>query len=80
MQGIYASSGSACSTGSKNPSHVLYAMKIDYTLANSALRFSLSRYTTKEEIDRAVEVLVLVTDRLRKISPYINWFVKNSGS
>ncbi len=72
MQGIYASSGSACSTGSKNPSHVLYAMKIDYTLANSALRFSLSRYTTKEEIDRAVEVLILVTDRLRKISPYIN--------
>ena len=70
MQGIYASSGSACSTGSKNPSHVLYAMGVDYTLANSALRFSLSRYTTEEEIDRTVELLSKVVERLRKISPY----------
>ncbi|MCK5131674.1 MAG: aminotransferase class V-fold PLP-dependent enzyme [Candidatus Sabulitectum sp.] len=71
MQGIYASSGSACSTGSKNPSHVLYAMGVDYTLANSALRFSLSRYTTEEEIDRTVELLSKVVERLRRISPYI---------
>ncbi|MCK5786061.1 MAG: aminotransferase class V-fold PLP-dependent enzyme [Candidatus Sabulitectum sp.] len=70
MQGIYASSGSACSTGSKNPSHVLYAMGVDYTLANSALRFSLSRYTTDEEIDRTVELLSRVVERLRRISPY----------
>ncbi len=70
MQGVYASSGSACSTGSKNPSHVLYAMGIDYTLANSALRFSLSRYTTKEEIKRTVELLSKVVERLRSISPY----------
>jgi len=71
MQGIYASSGSACSTGSKNPSHVLYAMGVDYTQANSALRFSLSRYTTEEEIDRTVELLATVVERLRRISPYI---------
>ena len=70
MQGIYASSGSACSTGSKNPSHVLYAMGVDYTLANSALRFSLSRYTTEEEINRTVELLSRVVERLRRISPY----------
>lgn len=70
MQGIYASSGSACSTGSKDPSHVLYAMGIDYTLANSALRFSLSRYTTEEEIARTVEVLEATVERLRRISPY----------
>ena len=70
MQGVYASSGSACSTGSKNPSHVLYAMGVDYTLANSALRFSLSRYTTEEEIDRTVELLSVVVERLRRISPY----------
>ncbi len=70
MQGIYASSGSACSTGSKDPSHVLYAMGIDYTLANSAVRFSLSRYTTREEIDRAVAALESIVERLRRISPY----------
>lgn len=70
MQGIYASSGSACSTGSKDPSHVLYAMGIDYTLANSALRFSLSRYTTEEEVSRTVTALESVVERLRRISPY----------
>ena len=70
MQGVYASSGSACSTGSKNPSHVLYAMGVDYTLANSALRFSLSRYTTEEEIDKTIELLSIVVERLRRISPY----------
>ncbi|MCP4648021.1 MAG: aminotransferase class V-fold PLP-dependent enzyme, partial [bacterium] len=70
MQGIFASSGSACSTGSKNPSHVLYAMGVDYTQANSALRFSLSRYSTEEEINRTVELLSVVVERLRRISPY----------
>jgi len=70
LQGIYASSGSACSTGSKDPSHVLYAMGIDHTLANSALRFSLSRFTTEEEITRTVGALETVVERLRRISPY----------
>ncbi len=70
MQGIFASSGSACSTGSKDPSHVLYAMGIDYTLANSALRFSLSRYTEEAEIARTVEALETIVERLRRISPY----------
>ncbi len=70
MQGIYASSGSACSTGSENPSHVLYAMGVNYIQANSALRFSLSRYTTEEEIDRTVGTLSTIVERLRRISPY----------
>ncbi len=70
MHGIYASSGSACSTGSKDPSHVLYAMGIDYTLANSALRFSLSRYTSETEIESVVSVLETIVERLRRISPY----------
>lgn len=70
MQGIYASSGSACSTGSKDPSHVLRAMGIDYTLANSAIRFSLSRYTTAQEISTAVDALERIVERLRSISPY----------
>lgn len=70
MQGVYASSGSACSTGNKNSSHVLYAMGVDINLANSALRFSLSRYTTEEDIDRTVELLSKIVERLRQISPY----------
>ncbi|PIE52181.1 cysteine desulfurase NifS [Candidatus Fermentibacteria bacterium] len=70
MQGFYASSGSACSTGSKDPSHVLYAMGIDYTLANSALRFSFSRFTTEEEVEATVNALETIVERLRKISPY----------
>jgi cysteine desulfurase len=70
MQGVYASSGSACSTGSKNSSHVLTAMGVDFNLCNSALRFSLSRYTTKEELDHTVKLLSSIVERLRKISPY----------
>lgn len=70
MQGIYASSGSACSTGSKDPSHVLYAMGIDHNLANSAVRFSLSRYTTEGEIAGTVDALETIVERLRRISPY----------
>ncbi len=71
MQGVYASSGSACSTGSKNPSHVLYAMGVDYTLANSALRFSLSRYNTEEDVDYVIENMPPIVDRLRKLSPFV---------
>ena len=70
MQGVYASSGSACSTGSKNSSHVLTAMGVDFNLSNSALRFSLSRYTTQEELDHTVKLLASIVERLRRISPY----------
>ncbi|MDM7993302.1 MAG: aminotransferase class V-fold PLP-dependent enzyme [Candidatus Fermentibacter sp.] len=71
MRGISVSSGSACSTGSKDPSHVLRAMNVDRNLANSAVRFSLSRFNTAHEIDYTLEVLADVIDRLRRISPYV---------
>jgi cysteine desulfurase len=68
-QGICASAGAACSSGSLEPSHVLRAMGIDRRIAHGAIRFSLSRYTTSQEIDRAMEVLPAVIDRLRAVLP-----------
>lgn len=70
MEGIYVSSGSACSTGEVAPSHVLTAMGIDARDANTAIRFSISRYTGEKEIEALMEVLPGIIDRLRKISPY----------
>jgi cysteine desulfurase len=69
--GICASSGSACTTGSLEPSHVLRAMGVPYTRAHSATRFSLSRYTTAAEIDKVLSVLPSIIDKLRALSPYI---------
>lgn len=68
--GICASSGSACTSGSLEPSHVLRAMKIPFTAIHGSVRFSLSRYTTAEEVDRVVEVLPEVIANLRRLSPY----------
>ncbi len=70
MEGICASSGSACSTGESDPSHVLLAMGIDPREANSAIRFSLSRYTTEEEVQLLLEVLPGIISKLSSISPY----------
>lgn len=67
---ICASSGSACTTGSLEPSHVLRAMGTPYTAAHGAIRFSLSRYNTMEEVDFVLEKLPPVIARLREISPY----------
>jgi cysteine desulfurase len=68
-QGVCASAGSACSSGSLEPSAVLRAMRIDDRYAHGAVRFSLSRYTTEADIDRALEVLPGVIDRLRAVLP-----------
>ena len=68
-KGVYASAGAACSSGSLEPSHVLKAMKIDDRVAHGAIRFSLSRYTTLDEIDRTLEVLPRVIARLRSVLP-----------
>ena len=68
-QGVCASAGAACSSGSLEPSHVLKAMGIDPKVAHGAIRFSLSRYTTEAEVDRALEVLPAVIDRLRQVLP-----------
>jgi cysteine desulfurase len=68
-QGICASAGAACSSGSLEPSHVLRAMKIDEKIAHGAVRFSLSHFTTDAEIDRALEVLPGVIRKLRAVLP-----------
>ena len=69
-QGIAASSGSACTSGSLEPSHVMKAMGIPYTAAHGTVRFSLSRYTTPEEIERVIEAVPPIVEQLRKLSPY----------
>jgi len=68
--GICASSGSACTSGSLEPSHVLRAMKIPFTAIHGSVRFSLSRYTTAEEIDRLIDVFPEIVANLRRVSPY----------
>lgn len=70
--GIAASSGSACTSGSLEPSHVLRAMGVPFTAAHGSIRFSLSRHNTMEEVDYVIENLPLVIERLRSISPYWN--------
>lgn len=69
-KGIAASSGSACSSGSLEPSHVLRAMGVPFTSAHGSIRYSLSRYTTADEIDYVLEVMPEVVNRLLEISPY----------
>ncbi len=68
--GIAASSGSACTSGSLEPSHVMRAMDIPFTAAHGTTRFSLSRYNTAEEIDRVVDAVPPIVAQLRKLSPY----------
>ena len=68
--GIYASSGSACTSGSLDPSHVLRAQKVPFTSLHGSIRFSLSRYTTEEEINYTIEKVPEVIKKLAKISPF----------
>jgi cysteine desulfurase len=70
-KGIAASSGSACTSGSLEPSHVMMAMGIPYTLAHSSIRFSLSRYTADADIDAVLAVMPGIVNRLRSLSPYV---------
>ncbi|GBE94590.1 cysteine desulfurase NifS [Nostoc cycadae] len=70
--GICASSGSACTSGSLEPSHVLRAMGLPYTTLHGSIRFSLCRYTTDAEIDRVIEVMPEIVERLRALSPFKN--------
>ena len=69
-KGICASSGSACTSGSLDPSHVLMAMEVPFKSAHGTIRFSLSHYNTKAEMDTIVETLVPAIDRLRQMSPF----------
>lgn len=68
--GIAASSGSACTSGSLEPSHVLRAMGVPFNYAHGSIRLSLSRYTTREEINYVIENFPSVIETLRKISPF----------
>jgi len=68
--GICASSGSACTSGSLEPSHVLRAMKVPFTAVHGSVRFSLSHYTTDAEIDTVIEVFPEIVASLRRLSPY----------
>jgi cysteine desulfurase len=68
--GIAASSGSACTSGSLEPSHVMRAMDIPFTAAHGSVRFSFSRYNTMEEVERVIAAVPLIVERLRKLSPY----------
>jgi len=75
--GICASSGSACTSGSLEPSHVLRAMGIPFTSAHGSIRFSLSTYNTEEEIDFVIENLPPIIARLREMSPFWHEAQKN---
>ncbi|OYO89087.1 cysteine desulfurase NifS, partial [Lachnotalea glycerini] len=76
MEGICASSGSACTSGSLDPSHVLLAIGLPHEIAHGSLRLTLSHNTTKEELDFVVEQLKDIVNRLRAMSPLYEDFVK----
>ncbi len=69
--GICASSGSACTSGSLEPSHVLRAMGVPFTAAHGSIRFSLSRYNTEQEVDYTIEKIPDIINRLRELSPFV---------
>ncbi|MDD2899234.1 MAG: cysteine desulfurase NifS [Desulfuromonadaceae bacterium] len=77
--GICASSGSACTSGSLEPSHVLRAMGVPFTCAHGSIRFSLSRYTTDAEIDTVIRELPPIIARLRQMSPFGREFLKGEA-
>jgi cysteine desulfurase len=70
FEGISASSGSACTSGSLEPSHVLLAMGLAHEVAHGSLRLSLGKYTTPRDINKVLEVLPPIVERLRKMSPF----------
>jgi cysteine desulfurase len=69
--GICASSGSACTSGSLEPSHVMRAMGVPFTAAHGSIRFSLSKYNTEEEVDFVIEKMPVIVKRLRELSPFV---------
>ncbi len=78
MKGICASSGSACTSGSLDPSHVLLAIGLPHEIAHGSLRLTLSSETTREEIDYVIESLKEIVERLRSMSPLYEDFVKKN--
>lgn len=78
--GVYASSGSACTSGSLDPSHVLLAIGLPHEIAHGSLRLTLSEETTMEDIDFVVDELKKIIERLRGMSPLYEDFIKNRKS
>lgn len=72
MKGIAVSSGSACTSGSLEPSHVILALGVPIEDAHGTIRFSLGKYNTREEIDKVIEVLPPIVEKLRNMSPFWN--------
>jgi cysteine desulfurase len=72
MKGVGVASGSACTSGSLEASHVLTAMAIPPELAQGSIRFSMGRFTTKEDLEYTISVLPEIIDRLRAMSPLYN--------
>ena len=79
LKGICASSGSACTSGSLDPSHVLLAIGLPHEIAHGSLRVSIGKYNTKEEIDYLVENLVEIVGRLREMSPLYEKFIEEEN-
>lgn len=79
MEGICGSSGSACTSGSLDPSHVLLAIGLPHEKAHGSLRLTLSEETTKEEIDFVVEKLIAIVAKLRSMSPLYEDFIRKQG-
>lgn len=78
QKGICASSGSACTSGALDPSHVLLAIGLPHEIAHGSIRFTISRETSKEDIDYTVEELKKIVDRLRSMSPLYEDFIKEN--
>lgn len=79
LKGICASSGSACTSGSLDPSHVLLAIGLPHEIAHGSLRISIGKYNTKEEIDYVIECLVEIVGRLREMSPLWEKFIEEES-
>jgi len=79
MKGICASSGSACTSGSLDPSHVLLAIGLPHEIAHGSLRLTLSEETTKEDIDYVVDALKEIVEKLRNMSPLYEDFIKKNN-
>lgn len=79
LKGICASSGSACTSGSLDPSHVLLAIGLPHEIAHGSLRISIGKYNTKEEVDYLVENLVEIIGRLREMSPLWEEFIEGGN-
>ena len=77
--GICGSSGSACTSGSLDPSHVLLAIGLPHEIAHGSLRLTLSAETTKEDIDYVVDSIRTIVERLRSMSPLYEDFLKKNA-